>query len=86
MDFADLRVKLKKSEKKDKYKNLARELKKTVEHEIVGDTNCNWCTWYNHLRIGTMTGGLGSKRFGETCCHSDSSEKPSVHAGVKNAH
>ena len=39
----DLRVKLKESEKKDKYVDLARELKKTMEHEIDGDTNCNWC-------------------------------------------
>ena len=33
MDFADHRVKLKESEKKDKYLELARELK-NVEHEI----------------------------------------------------
>ena len=39
------RVKLKESEKKDKYLDLARELKKTVEHESDGDTNCNWCSW-----------------------------------------
>ena len=42
---ADHRIKLKECEKKDKYLDLARELKKTKEH--VGDnyTNCNWCFW-----------------------------------------
>ena len=45
MDFvvpADHRVKLEESEKKEKYFDFARELKKTVEHEGDGDTNCNW--------------------------------------------
>ena len=44
VDFAvpaDHKIKLKECEKKDKYLDLARELKKTMEH--VGDnyTNCN---------------------------------------------
>ena len=39
--LADHRVKLKESEKKDKYLDLARELKKTVEHESDDYTNCN---------------------------------------------
>ena len=55
MDFnvlADHRVKLKESEKKDKYLDLIRELKKTTEHESDDDTNCNWCSCYNHQRIG----------------------------------
>ena len=34
---------------KDKYLDLARELKKNMEHESDSDTNCN-CK-YNHLRI-----------------------------------
>ena len=38
---ADHRVKLKESEKNDKYLDLARELKKSVEHENDGDINCN---------------------------------------------
>ena len=58
----DQRVKSKKSEKKDKYLNFARELKKNEEHESDGDTNCNWSSWYCHQRIGTRTGGLGRKR------------------------
>ena len=49
MDFAvpaDHRVKLKESEKRDKYRDLGRE-QKTIEHEGGGDTNCNWCTQNN---------------------------------------
>ena len=38
-------IKLKESVKKDKFVHLAWELKKTVEHESYGDTNCNWCFW-----------------------------------------
>ena len=44
VDFAvsvDPRVKLKGGEKRDRYLDLARELKKTMEHEDDGDTNCN---------------------------------------------
>ena len=43
--LANYRVKLKESKKKDKYLDLARELKKTVEHESEGDTDCNRCFW-----------------------------------------
>ena len=48
VDFAvraDHRIKLKKCEKKDKYLDLARELKKTTEHAGDNHTNCNWCVW-----------------------------------------
>ena len=51
----DQRVKLKESEKKDKYLDLARELK-TVEHERDDYTKCNWCSWYSHQMIDTRTG------------------------------
>ena len=47
MDFAvpaDLRLKLKESEKNDKYLDLARELKKAMEHD--GDNY--WCFWYSN--------------------------------------
>ena len=47
--------------KKDKYLDFARELKKTMEHESDGDTNCNWCSRYSHQWFGTGTGGLGNK-------------------------
>ena len=42
---ADHRIKLKYCEKKDKYLDLVRELKKTVEHAGGNYTNCNWCVW-----------------------------------------
>ena len=53
---------MKESEKKDKYVDFARELKKTVEHESDGDINCNWCSYNSHQRINQGTGGLGKKR------------------------
>ena len=62
---ADHRLKLKESEKRDKYLNLAWELKKTVEHESDGDTNCSWRTWHGHQSIGTGTGELGKTRTRE---------------------
>ena len=45
---ADHRIKLKECEKKDKYLDLARELKKTMEHESDDCTNCDWCFWHNN--------------------------------------
>ena len=44
VDFAilsDHKVKLKENEKREKHQDLTRELKKTIEHESNGDTNCN---------------------------------------------
>ena len=61
---ADHRVKLKECEKGDKFLDLDRELKKTIEHEIDDSTNFNRCTQYSHKRIGTRTGRLGNKRTG----------------------
>ena len=52
---ADHRVKLKESEKRDKYQDIARELK-IMEHESDGDTNCSCRTRYSHQRIDTKTG------------------------------
>ena len=43
---ADHRVKLKESEKRDEYLDLARE-GKTMVYEGNGDTNNNWWTWNN---------------------------------------
>ena len=66
VDFAvtvDDRVKLKESEKRYKWLDLAREQKKkTMELESDSDTNCNWCVRYSHHRIGSGSGGLGNKR------------------------
>ena len=48
VDFAvpaDHRIKLKECEEKDKNLDLARELKKTMEHAGDNYTNCNWCVW-----------------------------------------
>ena len=42
---ADHRIKLKECEKWDKYFDLARELKKTMEHEVDNYTNCDLCFW-----------------------------------------
>ena len=53
----DTKVKLKEREKNDKYFDLARRLKKIVEHEGGGYTNCNRCLlvqllkdWYKDRR------------------------------------
>ena len=46
VDFAvpaNHRINLKESEKKDKYFDLARELKKTVAHGSNDCANCDWC-------------------------------------------
>ena len=59
---ADHRIKLKESAKKDKYLDLARELKKMLKHESDNYTNRDWCFWYSHPRIIKGTGGLGNKR------------------------
>ena len=48
VDFAvpaDHKIKLKECEKRDKDLDLARELKKSVEHAGDNYTNCNWCVW-----------------------------------------
>ena len=51
VDFTVLayhRIKLKEREKKDKYLDLARELKKTMEHYGDDYTNRDWCIWYSN--------------------------------------
>ena len=45
---ADHGIKLKECEKTDKYLDLARELKKTMEHAGDNYTNYNWCVWNNN--------------------------------------
>ena len=42
---ADHQEKIKEYEKKDKYLGFAKEIKKKLEHEGDGDTNCSWCSW-----------------------------------------
>ena len=63
MDFAistDQRVKLREREKREKYLDLVRKLKKTMEHESV--TNCNWCARNNPQKIGKGTGRIRTQR------------------------
>ena len=31
-----------------------------MEHEIDGDTNCNWCVRYNYQRLVSRTIGFGN--------------------------
>ena len=45
---ADHRIKLKESEKKDKYLDLAGELKKPMEHEGDDYINRDWCVRYSN--------------------------------------
>ena len=59
---ADHRIKLKESEKKDKYLDPARELKKNMEHKSYIYTNYEWCFCYSHQRIIKGTGWLGGRR------------------------
>ena len=52
VDFAvpaDHTVKLRERKNRDKFLDLARELK-ILEHEGNSDTNCNWCARYNSQR------------------------------------
>ena len=72
---ADYRVKLKETETKDKYLDLAREFQKTVEHERGGYINCNWCSWYSYQRIGNRARGLRNKRMGGDNPYSISEKK-----------
>ena len=63
VDFAvptDHRIKLKGSEKKDKYLDIARELKKKLwNYEGDNYTNRDLCFWYSHQRI---INGIGELR------------------------
>ena len=66
VDFADPddhRVKLKEGEKKDKFLNLARGLKRSMEHEGDGDTNCNLYSRYNKQMFVKGTEGVGKKKM-----------------------
>ena len=104
MDFAvsaSHRVHLKESEKRDKYPDLARELKKHGTWKGNGDSNHNRCVWNNLQRISKGTRRLRNQRqqhyqdqpeyweeswrLEETCCHSKFNEKLSARSGVKNS-
>ena len=49
------RVKLKESEKKDKYLYLCKGTEEALEHENDSDAYCSWCTRYGHKRIGNKS-------------------------------
>ena len=91
VDFAvltDHRMKIKETEKINRYLELARELK-SVEHEGDGDSNYSWCAWNGSQgvrkgpgeyeirgRIETIHNNTFFSTHEETCSHSDSSEGP----------
>ena len=65
VDFAipaDPRIKLKESEKKDKYLAPCLGIEKTTEHESDNYTNRDWCFWYSHQSIIKGAKGLGNKK------------------------
>ena len=55
------RVKLKESTNKRYVPGRCSGIKKAVEHESDGDTNCNWCSWYSHQKISKGTGRRENK-------------------------
>ena len=64
MDFAVLaaqKVKIKENEKRDKYLDLPRQLKKLLVHESDGDTNHNWCVQKVPKRFGNGSWKLVDK-------------------------
>ena len=62
---ADYKVNLKENEKRDEYIEPSRELKKSIEHEDVSDTNCDGCIWNNPKRIAKSPGRLGNRTCGD---------------------
>ena len=63
---ADYRVKIKENEKRDKYVDLARELKTTTQgHKGDGETNCNRCTRNNPQKFVKGTGRIRNQRTTE---------------------
>ena len=104
---ADHRINLKESEKKDKYLDLARKLKKLWNMKVtivpiiicaLGTITKGLLKGLEDLEVGwrvetiQTTALLRTVRIlrrvletWETCCHSDSSKKPSAKADVKNS-
>ena len=65
VDFAVLanhKVKIKEGEKRNECFDLAKELKKTMEHEGDCYNSCNWCTWNDPQRVSKGTRRLGNQR------------------------
>ena len=59
----DQRIKLKRSKKRDKYQDLAREIKKIIECKGYNNINSNRSAWNSPQRIGKGTGRLENKRI-----------------------
>ena len=65
-----------------------------VEHKGDSDANCNWCTRNDPESVGKTILNIAwcgwpeyweeARKFEETCCHSDSIERPSSNTGGKN--
>ena len=103
---ANHRVKLKETEKKDKYLDFVREVKKLCNIKVTVIPNVTGALRavtrvliqelkdleirgraeghlnYSNIKIGQNTKKV-SWRLEPTCCHSNSCEKQSAHAGVK---
>ena len=60
--LADNKAKMIESEKKDKYLDHARKLKKTIGHEGDCDSSCDWFTWNDHYRISKGIERFATKR------------------------
>ena len=61
MDSADYKHKIKENEKRNKYLDLAKELKKVMDHQSDDDTNYNCCTW-NSSQCIKVTGRVENWR------------------------
>ena len=60
-------MKIKESEKINKYMDLAWELKKqTVEHEGDSNTNCSWSTWNDPQKLAKEIREIENQRKIET--------------------
>ena len=55
-------MKIKANKRRDKYFDLARELKEAIEHGDDCDTNCNWCTQNDPQRLVKGTGRVGNRK------------------------
>ena len=68
MDFAvlvDHRVKIK-EKKREKYLDLAWNLKKNIEHEGDDDNSCNWCSWNDSKGLVSGLKELEIREWAET--------------------
>ena len=96
----DQRSKLKESEKKDKLLGLAREVKKTMEHggDVFGTVTNRLLKGLEDLEVGGWVGRSKlqhhwerpeyweeSWRLEETCCHSNSCQRPTANTDEKNS-